>query len=370
METFWRRLARTARFIALALAGGCDPVDAGPIDAWLEQHARLAESRPIGAYAESGLLYDRESQAGIMVRLETSLVTAIRKQEKVYSDDAGLLEAIDTLASDVQALPDDFSVDLVYGDPRTLWPGAAERWGAILETVDSRLNYLLYVTAAVARSLRHSIVVGLNERDYLRCILAARAQLEFAAVVHHTVPGVVETYASLSEAGDFVASMRVLADTAQKLDAFTRRTRFDWTKYVEDALAKPPSQPVKGPRESVESLVNALPQQPAGNLYAHYRLMCDFVHPSIGMQNLFISRVDACDIPRGKVARYFLSRDSAGDELFGLVLHVIGIPTREGVRALSVYINALRRVSLAHRSLLEPSDTGTFEGAHRPVAGK
>jgi hypothetical protein len=294
--------------------------------------------------------------------LELRIVECVRRQEQIYPADSGFLEAVQALESTVHELPNAFSLELAYGDPGVLWPHPTARVLAALESVDSRLNYTLYVAASIARSLLRSIVGGLNEGDYLRCLMGARATLEFAADVHGTVPGVVTEYSRLDASTDDHGMVSVLAATLQGLDKFVQPRQFDWRRYIDSGLSTPPSKVLARQQKNMERRIGALPQESPGSLYAYYRLLCDFVHPSLGMQNLFITHVEVQAIPNGKWATYHLSRDSAGEELLWLVLRALCVPTRDSMKILALHIEDLRRLSLEHRAWLGARAQAAAEG--------
>jgi hypothetical protein len=213
----------------------------------------------------------------------------IRAYEYNNPDDAGLLDALDLAEESLSRLPESFS----FAYRNAPWPDTDGKslTFTVLHELWSWLGYVLYSTAYRARWLVNDVWEGLDEREFLRTCLAARALLELAASLNDAYKRLSPTLnllrelasGQMGEAGSFAPLM----DTHMILFEHVKATRFNWDAALSgdyEALVSPPD--VERPATNILTLLARLPQDPKGIIVWHYNLLSEFVHPNMASQML------------------------------------------------------------------------------------
>lgn len=214
----------------------------------------------------------------------------VKAYESANLHDAGLVYALDLAEESLRRLPESFS--FAYRDSEGL-PADADGeklMFIVFHNLWCWLGFLLHSTSYRARWLINDVWGGLDEREFLRTCFAARGLLELSAVLNDAHRKLVPVLSFLSgwPSGELTPAL-----TARLVEAHliciehAKVTRFNWEAGLKGDIETLVSSPdAERPATNVLTLLERLPQEPAGIVAWHYKLLCDFVHPNMASQLL------------------------------------------------------------------------------------
>jgi hypothetical protein len=287
----------------------------------------------------------------------------IRAYEYNNPDDAGLLDALDLAEESLGRLPESFS----FAYRNAAWPNTKDGKNLafiVFHEFWAWLGYVLYSTAYRTRWLLSDVWAGLDEREFLRTCLAARALLELAASLneaHRKLSPALSLLRELSsgEMGD--AGVAPLLDAHRILFEYVQATRFNWDAALSGDFETLVSSPdAERPATNVLTLLEKLPQDPKGIVGWHYKLLSDFVHPNMSSQLLPCNESSSLD---EETIAFELSYHPPTTRAFDFALNAVAFPLNVSLASLTGQlsdISASHSLALKLKELFAP-DASDFD---------
>jgi hypothetical protein len=207
---------------------------------------------------------------------------------------------------------------------------------------------------------------GLTTRSFRHVVLAARAILERSAITVHHLEKLRDLFQKIDDnlsASRYAKGIlsreqrrryieqRYLSANAvrQYLNAqsFNWELGFGGNGRGEIGVKKGDSKKQFAAGKAIQGLGWIGPAPKDRNLYWHYSLLCDFVHPNFGASSLFVDVQESLDIwfpsaGRGnRLYRKLLARRPDHLSAVGHVVQVIYLPLREALLHTSAHVNWL-----------------------------
>lgn len=282
-------------------------------------------------------------------------ITQLGKEHSIYS---GLHERIGAFTKTLAVIPDSLETSM-FGDVsiESIGLNPALMISQVHQQACEMLRLYVHVLACNYANLTEGILRSLNESNYSAAILMTRALLEHTAVANIRLfqirlhcdalkkwtPSSVRKsakskndqfgYQAFSDAFDFMELLNYCYGAGR----FNRDALIDHQNLLEIEIPKnDPSRQI-GVIDAIKELNWTGPLIPATNAGYYYHLLCDYVHPNVGANIVFvdIEEVRECVIKgarKGNRVIRRISRISPNDMSLRLhTLQVIYLPLRESL---------------------------------------
>lgn len=282
-------------------------------------------------------------------------ITQLGKEHSIYN---GLREEIDNF-TEILALMPDFLETSMFGDVsiESIGLNPALMISQLHQQANEMLRLYVHVLACNYANLTEGLLRGLNESNYSTAIILTRALLEHTAVadirlsqirqhcdaLKRWTPSIVRKSAknksdqfgfqAFSDAFDFMELLNYCYGAGR----FNRDALINHRELIEIELPKnDPSRQI-GVMDAIKELNWTGPLIPATNPAYYYHLLCDYVHPNVGANIVFvdIEEIRECMIQGARKGNRVIRRISCiSPKDLSLRLHtlqVIYLPLRESI---------------------------------------
>ena len=298
--------------------------------------------------------------------LNSDVLKHIETLEKSWDGYAGVPQIFDEAAVLFETLPAVGQARLVYHlTPKHLGPDLLIAAATLFAHAESRLRVLHLLSCYRLLDLIETIISGLNRGRFTGSVLATRSLVEHAAISKWKQRELAPLLDQLDEIkpssirrckGDATLRDSVFASIVEvdrKLEETYGAGRFDRRVLEDLAELKPielkPSDPNRqvGVMDAIDELSWTGPLYPATTPRFYYELLCDYVHPNVGSNFLYVNQESHTEIAhldagyRNKVLEMEISANASDKSLYLHVLALISIPIREATRDLIEHIRWL-----------------------------
>lgn len=288
-----------------------------------------------------------------MEKLNDTIVKVAGYIGNLYPNDAGFIKAVNNGARCLEALPRtfefEFSLDL---SPERLGQGSFEPLLNLTTNVSGWLGFFVYTNAYRVHQILRALINSLNTKSYVPAVILSRSLMEYAATLDYHArqlnpkfqeldqilsnPNKLETKESL------IAAIGQLIEILKICRRYSRLTRFNWDAYAKGDLEnffRDWTYVDEGDKQiNIVTLIDKIPQKDNGVRF-FYDMLSDFAHPNLGSLALIMD--NASRINSNK-AKYALSRDTVNEELLGMVVHCIAIPTKVSLKIITHWLDSFK----------------------------
>lgn len=295
-------------------------------------------------------------------------ITQLGKEHSIYN---GLHEGIGAFKEILALMPDSLETSM-FGDVSiesiSLIP--ALMISQVHQQANEMLRLYIHVLACNYANLTEGLFRGLNESNYPAAILMTRALLEHTAVADIRIsqirkhcdalkkwtPSNVRKSAknkndqlgfqAFSDAFDFMELLNYCYGAGR----FNRDALIDHRNLLEIEIPKNDPLRQVGVMDAIKELNWTGPLIPAKNASYYYHLLCDYVHPNVGANIVFvdIEEIRDCVIQGARKGNRVIRRISRiFPKDISLRLHtlqVIYLPLRESVVKATMQLNELSSI--------------------------
>jgi hypothetical protein len=289
-----------------------------------------------------------------MKRLNDQVIKIADENNKIYPNDAGFVEAVNEAWSLLEDLPKTFEFEFhLKLKPEKLGKNPSETILNLTRNLYGWIGYFIYNNAYKVHQILEAYIDALNAFSYTSTMILARSLMEYAATINYYAEQLSLKISKLDESrnqGSVVETVKYMIELIQICHKYSKLTRINWHAYMRgdlDSFFKDWSYvDPKDKQINILTLVDKLPQKEKGARF-FYDMLSDFAHPNLASQILVIDEARLIDENK---AKYTLSKYTKSEELLGVVIHCMAIPTRNSLKIISGWIKTLRQ---AHNNILK-----------------
>jgi hypothetical protein len=304
-----------------------------------------------------------ESNRGIAIFMDLKIGlsdhvrAAMNLLEAENAVNTGLPRALEDAEALLKSLPAHADVSFVSSHAvPDLGPDFLTGMATIFAHSEARLSVLFFVCCYRLMDLLEIVVDGLNRGRFSRTMLAARSLVEHSAICRwrqrelHPLLEAVEAIRPSSlrkckgNAELTLAIGNTILTANRKLEEIYGAGRFnrdvfaDLNKIMEIELEVNARHRQVGVMDAIDDLEWLGPLIPATTPRFYYELLCDYVHPNVGSNFLYVNREDYTDMMHlesgsmNRLVHMQMAVDSSDtSSLYLHVLSVLIIPVREAI---------------------------------------
>ncbi len=285
------------------------------------------------------------------MRLNKNVIIMAKEMGKLYPNDAGFVEAVNSALDFLESLPKTFEFRFnLQATPEKLGTEPPEVIENLARNVCAWQGYFIYSNAYKTHQILSAMVESLNSSKYVPAVTLARSLMEHAATIYDQGKQIFSKFKDISneinqnKGGVSKRTIILMVETIRLCRKFGRLTRFNWRDYMKGDLESFYENWSRVEPEylqtNVSTLIKKLPQEEKGAVF-FYNMLSDFAHPNLGSQLLVID--ETYKFVENE-AMYILSREPESADSLGIVIHFIASPTKHSLDVITKWIKSLKEV--------------------------